>query len=626
MTIDVRRVCDIRLDEQDFEQNVELYSFLLENNIYYKLNEHLVASPEQLAFMVALSHDQLYVPCSDAIFFDLMKRELPPRIRREYGRAWRINMDVLNSLPLDDHARRNLRIFCLKRLRRTLLFHDIIPSRLVKRLTSVLISPADVDGDPWKARRSAHTALQAQSLKREVLRALLDELPLGLACPVPRQPAEQQTDRHKTDGLKTDSQDSSLTADDRKPDGLKTDGQAADETSQSLRALRQRLDRTTFARLACLSAHDPEWALGDAERIRTCFARAEARLAELWDEVPALKSRHSTILLLCDATGGACYDLKLAHFLIERGHRVVYAVKNSFYFNAPTLQDLHTDPALHELVRDACLCENEALSKKELLRLLREWRLIIIGDGTRERLNLLRVSITFSRAWKEADLVLAKGWRLKDILLGTSHEFTRDIVCWQAEGNGFDVAFKPHAPWVRKLSERDINGLADGIIAHMREAHASGRPVIFYSCIIGSIPGQTKTALRLAVAIVDHLQKRLPNACIINPARHFVEGMDGDDLMYMWERVQRSGLINIWFFQTADDIEEGFRLLNEPMPEQWIGKDATYSTGCTKEMHIALEVQKLNPEMQIRGPDPRTFFRRGEYGVGKYFDATLVRR
>lgn len=608
MTIDVRRVCDIRLDEQDFEQNVELYSFLLENNIYYKLNEHLVASPEQLAFMVALNHDQLYVPCSDAIFFDLMHRELTPRIRREYGRAWRINMEVLNSLPLDAHAKRNLRIFCLKRLRRTLLFHDIIPSRLVKRLTSVVISPAEVDGDPWKERRRTQMAKEAESLRRPRLQALMDELPISCARqigPSCQADSEQDSDLRNEQG---------------------TDQRQDLGPARGLDALRQRLDRTTLARLACLSAHDAQWALGDAARIRACFAQAEERFAELWDQVPALQCRHSTILLLCDATGGACYDLHLARFLIERGHRVVYAVKNKFYFNAPTLQDLHTDPVLHELVRNACLCENEALSKKELLRLLREWRLIVIGDGTRERLNLMRVSITFSRAWKEADLVLAKGWRLRDVLLGTSHEFTRDLVCWQAEGTGFEVAFKPHAKAVRKLSEADINALADGIIARMREAHDNGRPVIFYSCIIGSIPGQTKTALRLAVAIVEHLQTRLPNAFIINPAQHFVEGMDGDDLMYMWERVQRSGLINIWFFQTADDIEEGFRLLREPMPEQWIGKDATYSTGCTKEMHIALEVQKLNPEMQIRGPDPKSFFRRGEYGVGKYFDATLVRR
>lgn len=70
--------------------------------------------------------------------------------------------------------------------------------------------------------------------------------------------------------------------------------------------------------------------------------------------------------------------------------------------------------------------------------------------------------------------------------------------------------------------------------------------------------------------------------------------MDGDDLMYMWEMVQRSGLIDIWRFQTVSDIEKSFELMGMKVPPIWAGKDATFSTGCTKEMKIALEEQKKN--------------------------------
>ena len=89
--------------------------------------------------------------------------------------------------------------------------------------------------------------------------------------------------------------------------------------------------------------------------------------------------------------------------------------------------------------------------------------------------------------------------------------------------------------------------------------------------------------------------------------------------------MQRSGYINVWRFQTDKDIEQTFALLNQKVPPSWSGKDATFSTGCTKEMRIALDVQSKNREMQIIGPDPRLFFRRGEYGVGKFFDATISR-
>ena len=47
---------------------------------------------------------------------------------------------------------------------------------------------------------------------------------------------------------------------------------------------------------------------------------------------------------------------------------------------------------------------------------------------------------------------------------------------------------------------------------------------------------------------------------------------------------------------------------------------ATFSTGCTKEMKIALEVLKEHPEMQIIGPAREKFMRRQEYGVGKMYD------
>ena len=110
---------------------------------------------------------------------------------------------------------------------------------------------------------------------------------------------------------------------------------------------------------------------------------------------------------------------------------------------------------------------------------------------------------------------------------------------------------------------------------------------------------------------------------IINPSEYYEPGMDADDLMYMWEIVQRSGLIDIWRFQTYEDIIQAFQTMNVKVPPEWVGKDATYSTGCTKEMKIALEVQQQYPEMQIIGPAKEKFMRRNEYAIGKMFDIRL---
>ena len=85
-------------------------------------------------------------------------------------------------------------------------------------------------------------------------------------------------------------------------------------------------------------------------------------------------------------------------------------------------------------------------------RELREHRLVVIGDGTRERINLYRVSVTFSRAWKEADLILGKGWRVADVLMGSSHQYTRDVVCYWHDNKGFHIKLRPHAKEAHKFS------------------------------------------------------------------------------------------------------------------------------------------------------------------------------
>ena len=131
----------------------------------------------------------------------------------------------------------------------------------------------------------------------------------------------------------------------------------------------------------------------------------------------------------------------------------------------------------------------------------------------------------------------------------------------------------------------------------MRASKDSGKAVMFYSCIIGSIPGQTATAIKVADTFVRSLRERLDQVFIINPAEYFEPGMD--------------------------DIEASFGLMGLKVPPVWSGKDATFSTGCTKEMRIALDMQRSHPELQIVGPGPEKFFRRGDYGVGKFFDATI---
>jgi uncharacterized protein with ATP-grasp and redox domains len=397
---------------------------------------------------------------------------------------------------------------------------------------------------------------------------------------------------------------------------------------RSIPDMRFELNSLELKRLFSLSLWPRIWeqdgTMPDHEELAREMADRAGEFAVARSLIDPQRQGEMKILYLPDVSGGFVIDLLFIRTLLRMGHRVIVALKEGFYFDAPTFWDAEEDPLLASALAGAYFLEDNRVNKNELLRIIRENPLVVISDGTRERLNLHRVSVTFARAWKEADLVLAKGEFNNRRLLLTSHQFTRDIISfWRDHDGRFHLTLKEKAPGIRKFTEADIKGKAEEIIQGMRSARLSGKSVMFYSAIIGSIPGQTKKAIAVVNAFVAHLRERLTGTIIINPAEHFEEGMDADDLMFMWERVQRSGLIDVWRFQSHSDIDKSFELLGEAVPPAWAGKDATFSTGCTKEMHIALSMQSKQPELQIIGPEPEKFFRRREYGVGKFCDAAI---
>lgn len=553
-----------------------LYTMLIDNNIEYQINTSLIASPEQIRFMVALEADQVYLPCSDQVFRLLLGQQRQSALQKHYNRAWRIIIRLVRNVTSSKAERRRILDFCRYRFRTYMEQHTMIPSRVVKRMTNIVFA-LSAQEDPW-AQRRAEANLQAQ----ELLRA----------------PFMQQ----------------------------RLNAPPAGEMGGDIPAMRRSLNHVEVARLLYLSAMSRPWltVLPLAQDLPAHFAEAE-KAAEPFRHIMSSEGEGSKIILfLVDADGGTVFDLAVIFRLMRMGHKVILAVKEGFYFFAPTIGDVEEDPVLEELLEKAAVVRDPAVSKNTLLSLLREYRLVVISDGTRERLNLYRASTTFARAWKEADLIIAKGWRNADILLGTSHAFTRDILCYGIDSMGhYSILTKARAPNVKKFSEEFLVAKADDIIEAMRTARRQGKSVMFYSCIIGSIPGQTSTAVELVQAFVANLRLKLADTFVVNPTEHFEDGLDGDDLMFMWERVQRSGYIDVWRFQTVEDIEVSFGLLQRKIPPVWSGKDSTFSTGCTKEMQIALAMQARNGEMQIMGPAAEKFFRRSEYGVGKYHDARI---
>lgn len=557
-----------------------LLHFMTENNLEHSIAPEKNASPEQLRFMVSLAPEEIYVPCSDEMFSHLVSERADPLVVAEYdGRLARIGR-LIDAYVSDPYTAVKIRTLCELKYRQALVKPTLIPSRLAKRLCTIFLTQSGLD-DPYRERkrlfnRRAFAFIQGETF-RTMLYACPDELPGCRAIP----------------------------------------------------ELRFALDMLELKRLLLLGSMPGIWdgsganpAAGALDAALAAFPPDFARLEDMLD--PRHGGGGLKILFMPDAAGSMLFDLLAVRTLLRLGHRVILAVKDGFYYDAPTLWDSDGDPILDAALAGAHYLTDPRVTKNTLLQVMRENPLTVISDGTRERLNLYRVSVTFARAWKEADLVMARGALSHRRLIETSHQFTRDVVSFYADGaGGLRLDFKPRAPGARSFTEADITAKAEEIISGMRAAKAAGKSVMFYSAIIGSIPGQTDTAIELVTAFVAYMREKLPGTSIINPAEHFEEGMDADDLMFMWEKVQRSGLIDVWRFQSHFDIEKSFGLLGRGVPPMWAGKDATFSTGCTKEMHIALSMQSRQPELQIIGPDPEKFLRRREYGVGKFCDAGI---
>jgi len=564
---------------RDPELDAWLLHFMTENNIEYTVDPANNASPEMMRFMVALGPNQIYAPCSDEMLRYLLDKNLESPLIDDYNTRWNTVRSLVDRFVTGAFAKKKIMSLCEYKINQALASPILIPSRLMKRLNTIFLTQSGLD-DPYRERKRLFNQRAAEFISDPFFDRSLNY------CP---------------------------------PENL---------NCRSMREIRFELDSLELRRLLCMSTWNEIWDREayrpTADEMERKLDRAHGDFNKLREMIDPRASGKLRILYLADTAGGVLFDLMAVQTLLRLGHRVVMSFKEGFYFDAPTVWDADSDPVLAKALEGSYFLSDNRASKNDLLRAMRENPFVIISDGTRERLNLHRVSVTFARAWKEADLVFAKGPLNYRRLMLTSHKFTRDVICvYRGRFDDLHLDFKPRAEGVRKFTETEILGKSEIIITQMRQAKAAGRNVMFYSAIIGSIPHQTDTAIKILNSFIKYLREIMPGTCIINPAEHFEEGLDGDDLMYMWEKVQRSGQIDIWRFQTHYDIEKSFELMGVKMTSIWAGKDATYSTGCTKEMHIALSVQAKQPELQIIGPNPEKFFRRREYGIGKFFDAGI---
>ncbi len=567
-------------------QDAWLTAFFLENHIDPFAYPNKVATVEQIEFMVYLENGEQYFPCSDEMFTAIMSRTsrnyLLERYRAVHDKIIRMVDEFIESAYDRDFLTALIRIKYDHEIESLLM----IPSRLEKRLCKIFVSQTHIE-NPYALKK--------------------------------------QKENHRAQAL--------LTSDAFHTALNHIDGTIQHLEQFSLTSLRKKIKEIELQRLLSMMCAGHLWEnQQEAPLPEQAFHRLfESRISGngLPKLMELIHTQKRKVLWLTDESGGVMVDVAVARFLADLGHLVILAVKEAPVFKKVSITDTRNDPVLAKALEGSHFIFEKTISKNRLVqRLKQDENIYVVSDGTKENLNLLLTSTTFARIFKEVDFVVSRGHDQKRRLIQTHFQFTRDIINMTVEHRDgtpeLSIVYKPRHPECIYFSHRDLEERANRIIDQMKAAKAKNMSVMFYSGIIGSIPGRIDVAKTIMGRFIDYLKKQYPDLFIINPSKYYEPGMDADDLMYMWEIVQTSSLIDVWRFQTAEDISKSFALMNRKVPPEWIGKDATYSTGCTKEMRIAQEVLKTNPEMQIIGPSLDKFMRRNEYGVGSMYDQRLA--
>lgn len=575
---------------QNPQMDAWLTSFFIENHLDYYTSPDHAATEEQVRFMVYFQEDERYYPCSDDMFEAIISRTQSTFLQKHYQKALKNILDLIESQIEDPYEKAYLVALITHKHRHETRDEIMIPSRVEKRLMSIYLKRTLIQ-DPFLVEKAQRNVWADAVLKSLAVNEALNH-------------ADQQEFENPTDNL------------------------------MDIKTLIAAME---FQRLVCLANTDTLWISDTAKTLnkedyldlfkRPIQGDGFKPLLNFLGFGDRLITKRK-LLWLADESGEVVMDLALIRFLVSHGHRVIVVFKEGPLYTKPTLADVLEDPVLGEAMSQAAIIDNASMSKNQLVHTLRgDVQILAVSDGTSENINLSLTSTTFARMFKEVDAVISRGLEQRSRFFNTRFQFTQHVFSIATEKTGaLSVLFKPRHSDVIKFSHNDLEAKAATIIEQMKTARLNGMTVIFYSGIIGSIPGKIHMAKKIMSLFVEHLKAQSAQTFIINPSNYYEPGMDADDLMYMWEIVQRSGQIDIWRFQTYQDIVQSFEIMKQKVPPEWVGKDATFSTGCTKEMKIAIDVQRQYTEMQIIGPAKEGFLRRQEYGIGKMYDRRLSDR
>jgi hypothetical protein len=233
--------------------------------------------------------------------------------------------------------------------------------------------------------------------------------------------------------------------------------------------------------------------------------------------------RRKKILWLANEAGEVMVDLAIIRYLTKLGHKVILVLKARPLFTKACFADAQRDETLSTALGNTMQIADKNLGKNELVKtMLGENPIILLSDGTSEILNLMLTSTTFARIFKEVDGVICRGHDQKRRLFDTHFQFTRDIYNISGSPRGLvQISYKPKHRSSIKFSHAELDQKAKTIIEQMSRSKQKGMTVIFYSGIIGSIPGKIQIAKKIMALCIQNLKNQFAQTFIINPSEYF---------------------------------------------------------------------------------------------------------
>jgi hypothetical protein len=288
---------------QDPDRDAWLTNFFTENHLSYETFPDMVASPEQLKFIVHLEAEQIYYPCSDELFSAIIEKRADTVLTSAYIGIWTRLEKLVHEVITDPFKQRYLLSLLTIKYNHDTSHKVQLPGRIEKRLLGIFTTISEIDR-PLAFERERENKRVATFLQSEMFEKAYNS-----------------------------------------PEGLEIN------PTTTLTDIDLQLHLLRLRRLLLLSSVRPIWRQDtppDGAYIRTVMntplETPEWQWLCNWVQDVIAGRRRPCILWVGGRSGEIVFDLAILRILMKIGIKVILAVKQDFYYHRVSFVDILEDP------------------------------------------------------------------------------------------------------------------------------------------------------------------------------------------------------------------------------------------------------------------------------------------